>query len=161
MGAAKAGELVNKKKDAVLGQQAMDAFQASVPGLAQFREKTKNKWEETRRRFGQEWGHIRAIDGRILFVASAHTLLTAQLQSVEAITCKASAVYLDMVLNERKLPFVWLLHYHDELAVACPPEYAEEIAAIAVEAFEEAPKWFGIDIMNGAAKIGVNYAEVH
>lgn len=161
MGAAKAGELVNKKKDAVLGQKAMDVFQESIPGLVKFREKTKAKWEETRRRFGSEWGHIRGLDGRILFVATAHTLLTAQLQSVEAITCKAAAVYLDMKLRQLELPFVWLLHYHDELAIACPEEYAEEIAEIAKEAFEEAPKWFGITIMNGDAKIGHNYADVH
>jgi len=161
MGKGKAGELVNKKKDTVLGGQAIEAFQSSIPGLNDFKEEVGYKWEKTKNRFGEKWAHVRAVDGRICFVTSKHKILTALLQSMEAITCKAAAVYLWKKLRKEKIPHRWLLHYHDELAFAVPPKHEERAKELAVEAFREAPKLFGIHIMAGEAKSGKNYAEVH
>jgi DNA polymerase I-like protein with 3'-5' exonuclease and polymerase domains len=160
-GAAKSAEIINKKRDIELGKAAQEAFMGSIPGLKKHREEIKSTWEKTKRKYGYEWAHIRSIDGRLLFVESAHTLLTAELQSIEALTCKAAAVYLDYVLKEKEIPFFWLLHYHDELAVTCPEEYREEVMMLSREAFREAPKTFGVMIMDGEAKSGDSYADVH
>ena len=54
-----------------------------------------------------------------------------------------------------------MLHYHDEVAVVTKDEYAEEVAELSIEAFTEAPKWFGIECMGGDAHTGKTYAEVH
>jgi DNA polymerase-1 len=160
-GKGKMGELLTGKKDAVIGGKAIEVFQSSIPGLQEFRDKSKAEWEYTKERFGEKWAHVRAIDGRICFVTSAHKILTAYLQSLEAITCKAAAVWLDKALKKEGIPFRWLLHYHDELAFAVRPKHEARAKELAVMAFTEAPKLFGVNIMTGEAKSGKNYAEVH
>jgi hypothetical protein len=42
-----------------------------------------------------------------------------------------------------------------------PDEHAEEAAAIGKQAFKDGPKLFGVQIMDGDAKIGENWYEVH
>jgi len=121
----------------------------------------EKQFNRSKERFGEENAHIRSIDGRIIFVKSKHQVLNYRLQTTEGITCKAAAVWLEDKLNDLGIPFNWLLHYHDELAVECPPEYAEKVKALAIEAFTEAPKWFAVHCMNGDAHIGNNYAQVH
>jgi len=161
MGAGKAGELVNGSKNSDLGRRAMDAFESSIPGLQELRSRLEKEWLTTKQRFGDEWAHIRGLDGRILFVSTKHTLLTAILQSVEGMTCKAAAVWLRNRLYKEKIPHTFLLHYHDELAISVPPQYADRATKLAAAAFRIAPKQFGINIMNGEAKQGATYAEVH
>lgn len=160
-GAAKLALILTGKRDATLGKRAIEKFQDSIPGLAEIREYFEAQFESTKDRFGADWAFIRGIDGRIIFVKSKHQVLNYALQTMEGVTCKAAAVYFRDEANKRGLKYQFLLHYHDEFAVECPPEQAAEIAELAKEAFREAPKWFGIHCMDGDAKIGNNYAEVH
>lgn len=148
-------------RDRKLGQEAIDKFSNSVPGLAELKARLNAQFEKSKERFGEENTHIRGLDGRLVFVKSKHQTLNYRLQTTEGITCKAAAVYFRDEANKRGIPFNFLLHYHDEFAVECPPEYAEEVKALVIEAFTEAPKWFGVMCMNGDAHIGENYAEVH
>jgi len=104
---------------------------------------------------------IRGLDGRIVFVESAHKTLNYLLQTAEGITCKAAAVYLKEKLMENNIPHYFTLHYHDEVSFVVPKEYEEVSMKLSVEAFTEAPKWFGIECMSGAAHSGSTYAEVH
>ena len=160
-GAGKLAIILTGRRDAKLGQQALDKFEDSIPGLKEIRDKIKKQYNRTVSEFGKEWGFIRGIDGRILFVDSEHKLLVSLLQALEALTCKAAAVYLKEKLIERGIEHHFQLHYHDEMAVLVPEQYKEEVAALSVEAFTEAPKRFGVMCMNGDANIGYNYAEVH
>jgi hypothetical protein len=50
---------------------------------------------------------------------------------------------------------------HDEIDFLVREGDAEAAATIAKEAFRDGPKLFGIDIMDGEAKIGNNWLEVH
>lgn len=148
-------------KDRKLGQEAIDKFSNSIPGLDELKEDLNRQFERSKARFGEENAFIRGIDGRIIFVKSKHQTLNYRLQTTEGITCKAAAVYFKEEMARRGIPYHFLLHYHDEFAVECPPEYADEVKALAIEAFTEAPKWFGVECMNGDAHVGNNYAEVH
>ena len=105
--------------------------------------------------------HIRGIDGRIVFVSSPHQVLNYLLQTAEGVTCKAATVYLKQKLLEEKIHHYFALMYHDEVAVVCKDEDTERVMELAVEAFTEAPKWFGIKCMGGAAQHGKTYAQVH
>lgn len=160
-GAPKLALILTGKRDAAIGKRAVEKFQDSIPGLAEVREYFEDQFASTKEKFGEEWAFIRGIDGRIIFVKSKHQVLNYALQTMEGVTCKAAAVYFRDEAAKRGLTYRFLLHYHDEFAVECPPEQAEEIAELAKEAFREAPKWFGIHCMDGDAKIGKNYAEVH
>jgi DNA polymerase-1 len=160
-GPPKLGLILKGIRDAVIGKLALEKFENSIPGLGPLRERLVNQWERTRQRFGDENACIRGIDGRIIFVGSKHQLLNYLLQTLEGITCKAAAVYFAKEARKRKIPFRFRLHYHDEFAIETHPKYAEECRLLMIEAFTEAPKWFGVMCMNGDGKIGSNYAEVH
>jgi DNA polymerase-1 len=160
-GAGKLGLILSGVRDAKLGQQAIDKFQNSIPGLKELRDNLALQYNRTKEMFGEENAFIRGIDGRIVFVGSPHQVLNYLLQTLEGVTCKAAAMYLEDKLTEENIPFEWLIHYHDELAVGVPSEYTERVKQLAVEAFTEAPKWFGVTCMNGDAKSGYTYAEVH
>jgi DNA polymerase I-like protein with 3'-5' exonuclease and polymerase domains len=54
-----------------------------------------------------------------------------------------------------------LIFYHDEIEFEVPTEYAERASAIAKKAFQDGPKLFGVDIMDGESKIGNNWYDVH
>jgi len=160
-GAEKVSLILRGVRDRTIGQRAIDMFADSVPGLKELKEKLNKQFETTKARFGEENTFIRGLDGRIVFTGSKHQTLNYRLQTTEGITCKAAAVYLRDKLREEGIPHNFLLHYHDELAVECPQEHAERVRTLAVEAFTEAPKWFGVTCMGGDGKIGNNYAEVH
>ena len=160
-GAGKLGLILSGKRDAKLGQEAMDKFEKSIPGLSELKDKLMTQYQNTSNAFGKDKAFVRGLDGRLVFVSSPHQVLNYILQTAEGITCKAAAVYLKRKLRDRKIPHYFALHYHDEVAVVCKDEHVEEVRELSVEAFVEAPKWFGITCMGGDAKVGTNYADVH
>jgi DNA polymerase-1 len=160
-GVGKLGSILTGTPNAKVGKDALDKFQNSIPGMKQLKEKLKNEYERTALAFGKDKAFIRGIDGRIVFASSEHQLLNYLLQTLEGVTCKAAAVYLKRKLVERNIPHYFVIHYHDEVAVVTKDEYAVEVSELAVEAFTEAPKWFGVTCMSGEAKEGKNYADVH
>lgn len=161
---ASAGKLyltLHGVRDAKKGQVLMDKFSAATPGLKEMKARLEAEFQESIIRYGNEYGFITGIDGRRIFVDSPHKLLVSLLQSLEGLTCKAAAVYAKRKLLEEGIQHKFLLHYHDEMCIECSPDDAERVSNICVEAFTEAPKWFGVNIMTGAAHVGNNYAEVH
>ena len=160
-GAGKLGLILSGKRDAKLGQEAMDKFEKSIPGLSELKDKLMTQYQNTSNAFGKDKAFVRGLDGRLVFVSSPHQVLNYILQTAEGITCKAAAVYLKRKLRDRKIPHYFALHYHDEVAVVCKDEHVEEVRELSVEAFVEAPKWFDITCMGGDAKVGKNYADVH
>ena len=108
---------------------------------------------------GTAW--IPGLDGRKVFVDSPHKALNYLLQSAEAITCKAAVALLMKRLDEENIPWNPLIFYHDEVQFEVPEQYAEQAGAIAKMCFKEAPKQFGVMIMDGEAKIGDNWFDVH
>ena len=160
-GAGKLGLILSGKRDTKLGQEAMDKFEKSIPGLSELKDKLMTQYQNTSNAFGKDKAFVRGLDGRLVFVSSPHQVLNYILQTAEGITCKAAAVYLKRKLRDRKIPHYFALHYHDEVAVVCKDEHVEEVRELSIEAFVEAPKWFDITCMGGDAKVGKNYADVH
>jgi hypothetical protein len=148
-------------RDKGMGEAATQKFMKGIVGLDKLKATLEKSFDATRSRFGDDNSFIRGVDGRIIFVKSRHQLLNYRLQSIEGITCKAAAVYFKEKAAEIGLQYNFLLHYHDEIAIECPLSEATRAKELAAEAFREAPKWFGIECMDGEAKIGHNYAEVH
>ena len=92
---------------------------------------------------------------------SKHKALNYLLQSCEAITCKAAVAMLMDELDKANIPWEPRIFYHDEVEFEVPEQYAEQAAVIAKMCFREAPKQFGVMIMDGEAKIGNNWFDVH
>jgi DNA polymerase-1 len=160
-GATKLGTILAGYPDKHVGEASAKLFESAIPGLKELKDKLNKQFNDTTSMFGKENAFIRGIDGRIVFVNSQHQVLNYLLQTAEGVTCKAAAVYLKHKLKEENIEHYFVIHYHDELAVVVDESLKEHVAKLAVEAFREAPKWFGVMCMDGDAKTGYNYAEVH
>jgi DNA polymerase-1 len=136
------------------------AFIENTPGLEKLTVRVQSALKKTASA-NPKLGYIPAIDGRKIFTDSDHKALNYLLQSFEAVTCKAAIAYMMEKFKEEKLDVHPLIFMHDECQLDVSKEDAERVAEIAAEAFREAPKIFGVNIMDGEAKIGANWLETH
>jgi DNA polymerase-1 len=144
----------DKKK----GNKLKNGFQKAVPGLGDLLEKLSNIFGKTSQ-YGD--GYIFGIAGNKLYVDSFHKLLVYLLQAAEKATCSAALMLTMQQLEEEEIPYQPLIYMHDEIDFMVPTEYAERAAEIAVGSFKEGPKLFGVMIMDGGVKIGMNWKECH
>lgn len=158
-GDAKLGQCVTGKLDGKKGKKARDDFAASITGLQEIKDKVEGEWRMREHMQGVGWIH--GLDGRPLFVPAEHQCLNYLLQCAEGITCKAAAVWSAKKFKELGLDATIRIFYHDEIQISCAPEIADQVAELAAASFREAPKEFGVMVMDGDAIIGNNYAETH
>lgn len=159
-GPAKLGSILTGKPDSQAGKESADRFGKGIKGLAELKERVQGIWKETMYRQGIGW--FPALDGRPVFADSEHQCLNYLLQATEGLTCKAALSYAMEKINEEELRAEPRLFYHDEIAYVAHPEDADRVGEILQEAFREAPKWFGVDIMDGGDYVsGDSYADVH
>ena len=159
-GDAKLGQAVTGKLNSEKGKKARADFSKSVSGLAEIKAKVESEWREKEYRQGIGWIH--GLDGRPVFVPSEHQCLNYLLQCAEGITCKAACAYSMRKIREEGLRANPRLFYHDELAWTAHPDDAARVGEILQESFREAPKWFGVNCMDGGDYvIGESYADVH
>ena len=65
-------------------------------------------------------------------------------------------------IREEKLDAYPAIFYHDEQAWIASDKDSKRVGEILQESFREAPKWFGVECMDGGNYvIGNSYAEVH
>lgn len=159
-GDAKLGEVLSGYRNPKVGKVAKDAFSKAIKGLGELKQKIEREWEEKKLTQGIGW--IEGLDGRPVFVPSQHQCLNYLLQSAEGITCKASVAYAMEKIQEENLRAKPRIFYHDEMAFTVHPDDAKRVGEILKEAFQEAPKTFGIECMEGGNYvIGESYADVH
>lgn len=144
--------------DEKLGRKLKNNFIKAVPGFEELTEKLTKIYSKTSQ-YG--YGYIPSIAGNRIYVDSYHKLLVYLLQSVEKITCAAAIMLTMDRLEEEKIPYIPCIFYHDEIDFQVPEEYSERAAAIGKQAFADGPKLFGITIMDGEAKIGDSWFDVH
>lgn len=140
------------------GKKLKNEFIKAVPGFKALLEKLNNIFGSTQK-FGD--GYIPGLAGNRIYVDSVHKLLVYLLQAAEKATCATALMYAVNKFEEENIPYVPCIFYHDEIDFMVPDEFAERAAAIGKEGFKEGPKLYGIEIMDGEAKIGRNWYEVH
>ena len=145
-------------KDDKLGNKFKRAFMKAVPGLDELMKKLENIFSATKK-YGN--GYIPGLGGNRIYVDSYHKLLVYLLQAAEKATCGAAVAKTMEYLEAANIPYQPLIMMHDEEQFMVPEEYAEEAARLAKLAFKEAPKLFGVEIMDGESKIGNNWYETH
>ena len=159
-GMAKLGSILTGKPNAHVGKESADKFGRGIKGLADLKRRLAETWNNTQYRQGIGWFH--GLDGRPIFADSDHQCLNYLLQTAEAITCKAAVSYQMEKIREENLRAEPRLFYHDETAWVAHPDDADRVGEILQESFREAPKAFGVDIMDGGAYVkGQSYADVH
>jgi DNA polymerase-1 len=160
-GDGKSGLILTGKRDSVLGKKAKSFFANAIPGLKKLLSKITKQLEASARTVGFHKKYIPCIDGRPVYVDSDHKGLNYLLQSCEKVTCAAAVTYFMDEMDSREVDWQPLILYHDELAAMVEDPLAEEVAVLAKKAFKEAPKWFGIEIMDGSSAIGTSWKDVH
>ena len=121
--------------------------------------KLEKYFEATLKKTGK--GYILALDERPIYAEAVRLVLNYALQSFEKITVSASIEQLQRELDEGGFDWQPLIVYHDEAQFYVREDQAEAAKEIALKAFEEAPKQFGVNIMQGDAKIGKTWYDTH
>jgi DNA polymerase I-like protein with 3'-5' exonuclease and polymerase domains len=146
------------KPDDKKGAKLKAGFTKAVPGFKALLDKLENIFGKTKT-FGD--GYIPGIAGNRIYCDSFHKLLVYLLQACEKATCAAALMLAVERLEAENIPYQPCIMMHDEIDFMVPDEYAERAAVIGKQAFVDGPKLFGIEIMDGDAKIGRNWYEIH
>ena len=146
-------------QDSKRGNKFKTGFTRAVPGFEELLKKLERIYGHTKQYSNP--GYIIGLGGNRIYVDSFHKLLVYLLQAAEKATCGAAVMLTIQGLEEANIPYEPFIMYHDEEDFQVPTEYAQQAAAIAKNAFKEGPKLFGVDIMDGEAKIGKDWAECH
>jgi hypothetical protein len=151
--------------DATLGGQLKKGFTKKVPNLVKLEKALNREFAETKK-IGfsgsiKKGGYITGIGGVPVYVDSTHKLLVYLLQAFEKATCSAAIMLWMRWMREEGIPFKPHIFMHDEGDCSVPDEHAARAAELGVKAFQEGPKIFGIDFMDGSGKTGKNWREIH
>lgn len=158
-GDAKIGSIVNG--DDSDGRRLKNKFLSSLPAL---KELVKGVQEASKR------GYLVGLDGRKIYVRSAHSALNTLLQGAGAIVCKQWLVLLEENLQSTLgLKHGWDGDYafcawsHDEVQIACrTEEVANKVAEMATECVRLAGIHFGFRCpLAGESKKGTTWADTH
>ena len=109
-------------------------------------------------------GWLKGLDGRRVPVRSKHSALNYLIASGEAILCKRwLADASDRLAEEVPADSYQILGWiHDEVQVACKPEWVELVSKILVECAEHAGDDYGFKTkLSSSAKVGDNWKETH
>jgi len=144
--------MLSPAKAKAKGTEIRQAYMDAIDGLEKLVNEVKAK--------AKTQGSIRAIDGRNILVNSPHKSLNFLLQSSAGIVAKRWLLithdHLQGIEHER-YAFV-----HDEQALGCPPDVAEQVANICIQSAAAAGEYYKLRVPIAAeAKIGLNWAEVH
>ena len=146
--------------DEELGKVLKREFIKAVPGFKSLNDRLNGFFKKTRQG-NLDQGFIPSWVGNKIYVDSAHKLLVYLLQSMEKITCATALMMTVDELEARGIPYIPCIFYHDEIDFLVPEQYEKEAADIGKNAFKEGPKLYGIEIMDGGAKTGDNWYDVH
>jgi DNA polymerase I-like protein with 3'-5' exonuclease and polymerase domains len=146
----------NEQALTVIGGRARAQFIAATPGLQQLKQTVEDA--------ARVRGWLQGLDGRRIPIRSLHTALNYLCTCFEAVICKRWLVNLFDELNTRwrygwdddAVIVAWV---HDEIAVCCRREIADEVGAVMVRWAVEAGERFQLRVPLAADyTVGVDWA---
>lgn len=158
-GAGKLALIVTGRRDAAVGNKIKSEFLRKIPGLSELVTRLEKYFTATLNKTGK--GYILALDTRPIYAEADRLVLNYALQSFEKITVAAAIEQLQRELDEGGFDWQPLIVYHDEVEFYVREEQAEAAKEIALRAFKEAAYQFDVHIMEGDAKIGKDWFDVH
>lgn len=143
---------------AVVGSRIRRALMKGIPALDSLIKDVQAKAKRD--------GKLRGMDGRTLWVRSAHSALNLVLQSSGIIHMKKAISMMDGALSDvgltRGQDYNLVLWVHDELQFETPMENAELLGKTAAQVIEQAAETLGFRVpMTGTYSIGTNWSETH
>ena len=140
------------------GKKLKIGFTKAVPGFKILLDKLDSIYAKSKLSGD---GYIPGIAGNKIFCNSFHKLLVYLLQACEKATCSSALMLTVAGLEAEGIPYFPLAFVHDELQFTVPAEYADRAAEISKQSFKKGPLLFGITIMDGESKKGLNWYDTH
>ncbi len=138
----------------------VEALESSVLARGQAE---KNKYGNVKLRLSEKpW--IKGIDGRKLYVRSAHSLKNTLIQNAGMMTMKVAYCYLDKWIKETGIDARIVMIYHDEFVIMVKdkPHAVKTIKELATQAIIKGGEYFELNIpLAGEAKEGSSWGEIH
>ena len=155
-GAAKIGQIVGG--DFKTGEKLKERFLKRLPALKNLQDAVIKAVKEK--------GHLKALDGNPYIIRSEHAALNVLLQGAGALVMKYWLVEYDNELQRRGykpgVDYEFVMNIHDEAQCEVREEIAEEVADVAMGAFETITKKLKFRIkLEGEAKIGDTWYDTH
>lgn len=155
-GDANLGRIIGKS--AAAGKAARERLMKGLPALGKLTSAVKAKFDRQ--------GFFKGLDGRRLYPRSANAALNTLLQSAGAVQSKRWIANFVDAMDALGLTFgtdyaivAWV---HDELVITCKEEIAEAVGKAAVQAIEDAGKFYNFACpLTGQAQYGLTWADVH
>ena len=105
-------------------------------------------------------GHLKALDGRKLYIRSEHSALNTLLQGAGSIVMKQALVILNKKIAHLDARFV--ANVHDEWQIECHESIADQVGKLGVDAIIEAGKVLNLNCpLDGDYNVGDNWSETH
>tara|TARA_R110000772_G_scaffold64122_2_gene143392 strand:- start:3362 stop:5302 length:1941 start_codon:yes stop_codon:yes gene_type:complete len=167
----KLGATVGGGKD--VGAKIRQSLLSVAAGFESLVERLTAEWESNAKKRTSSWGRVEyyngwiaGLDGRPIFIKSAHQILVYMLQSDEAVMM--SAAYCMLYKRLEAKGYTWgedygiVCFYHDEYTIECREEIAKDVAKIAERCIVDAGKFYNIACPHeGDAQIGNDWYEIH
>ena len=135
------------------GQQLKQRFLANLPSLANLKNRVTRAAER---------GDIKGLDGRKIFIRSAHSALNALLQGAGAIVMKKAFQLLNEYILEKNLDAHFVANIHDEWQIEVAEKDAKEVGKLGILAIKNAGIAFDMRCpLDGEYNIGDNWYETH
>ena len=151
-GDEKIGQIINGGRQE--GRRLKQQFLAQLPALRHLKEQISYTVANR--------GHLLGLDGRVLKIRSEHSALNTLLQSAGAVLMKKATVIMNQRFQDEGMSVYQVAHVHDEVQFECPPEIAESVGEIAVQAIKDAGTFFNFRCpLDGEYRIGTNWSETH
>ena len=135
------------------GQRLIDSFLDNTPALKALRTETDRMAAK---------GYLPGLDGRQLFVRSAHAALNTKLQGAGAIVMKQALVLLSKKIKLLDLDAHFVANVHDEWQIEVRADEAELVGQLGVQAIKEAGEVLEMLCpLTGEYRVGNNWKETH
>jgi len=149
-GDAKIGTIIGGKSKQ--GKEIKERFFSQIPALHKLMEAAQFKAKKS--------GKLKLLDGREVLIRSDHKALNTLLQGAGAVISKAWIILAKQYL--KNIPHELMAWVHDELQVACPAEYADQVGELLVKAANDAGTRLGFAMpVDAEYQIGKNWSECH
>jgi DNA polymerase-1 len=162
-GNEKLGSIISKVKqpgtNSRLGKKYRAAFMKNLPAMEKLIGQIKKKAETSKA--------LKGLDGRTLYVRSAHSAANTLFQSTGAVLMKKALVLLDRSLQHDHglvpgIDYEFVANVHDEFQIECRPEVAEVVGRAAVQAIRDAGSAFQLRCpLDGEFVVGRTWADTH
>lgn len=155
-GNPKIGQIIGKGAKA--GKQLKDQFMANLPAFGKLLNAVTGKAKRDK--------YIRGIDGRVIYIRSAHSALNFLLQGCGAIIMKQAMINYHKILRDQGyvhgVDYRQVLHVHDEFQGECKPGLAEIVGQAMVNGIRQVTDQFEFRCpLDGEYKVGNSWAETH